>query len=174
MRMIRTGMETFWAWPWKLKAPLMAVVAIILIGAFGGGGDGDPTQAGSDAEPTATVAPTEEPTQEPAVQSRCLEVPENLVLSIQEGLTVGATLANAYAVRSERFTEVYFIAADFEGGGLDGESGIWATSSLEGAGLILSIDAFARDFSNWPDGREIANPVTIEDDGAREAEACGG
>jgi hypothetical protein len=114
-----------------------------------------------------------------AVPSRCLAVPADLVHDIGEGLTEEGSLSlrveNAQAVKSTDYKNVYFIAVDIQGPGLEGTTdiGVWASNVLEpGKGMILSVDAVAAEMSKWPKGENTKAGVTMADDGAREAVAC--
>ena len=69
----RRGWARFWALPWKWKAPVLAIVAVVIIGPFVSSGSdsdrGNDIQARPDvtepATQTTTTKPTEEPTQPP-------------------------------------------------------------------------------------------------------------
>jgi hypothetical protein len=127
-------------------------------------------------EPKNTRSPL--PTDMP-ISSRCLDVPAQLVHDIEEGLTekgsVSLRVENAQAVKSTDHKNVYFIAVDIQGPGLDGATdiGVWASNALEpGKGMVLSVDAVAAEMSEWPKGENTKAGVTMADDGAREAVAC--
>src|SRR5690606_12585318 len=53
----------FWGLRWRVKGPILAVVAVIIIGVASGGGDDDEpvTQASDDDTPAATRAPSNTP-----------------------------------------------------------------------------------------------------------------
>lgn len=107
----------------------------------------------------------------------CTAVAPAVLTSIASGLTVsgGGTLRDGQAVRSGDFRNVWFVAAEIDGPGLerDGDVGVWALNSLEpGGGLILSVDATARAFSDWPDGSKTSAAVSMANSGASAAEAC--
>jgi hypothetical protein len=115
----------------------------------------------------------------PVADSRCVDVPAGLVARIAEGLTVasGGTLSNASAVKSNDYEAVYFVAAEIDGPGMegDGEVGVWAIGgNLEDPDLFLSVDGFAHEFSDWGYGPDTTFAVQIGDDGAREAQQCAG
>ena len=108
--------------------------------------------------------------------SRCEAVSDDLLAAIGSGLDGGGlTLREGQAVRSEEREEVWFVAADIEGPGLEGTSDIavWATNSLEvGGGLILSVDALAQEFSVWPDADTTDAEIADTEDGVDEARQC--
>jgi len=80
------------------------------------------------------------------------------------------TPVDAKAVQSET-SEVYYVAVTFTIPADDEEStGIWATDDLDG-GTILSVDALAKEFTDWPDA-EAAFGITYPNDGTDAAEAC--
>ena len=96
--------------------------------------------------------------------------------AIAEGLTVtgGGTLRNGYAVKSDDFAKVYMVAADIQGTGMEGDNeiGVWATNSLDGAGLIFAVDGLAKEFSDWGRGDTSDAHITLSSDGVSEAKEC--
>jgi hypothetical protein len=119
--------------------------------------------------PEATAAPTTE-------RSRCERVSSAMLNAIAEGLTVtgGGTLRGGYAVKSTDFSKVYMVAADIQGTGMEGngEVGVWATNSLDGAGLIFAVDGLAKEFSDWGHGDTTDANITLSSDGVSEAKEC--
>lgn len=108
---------------------------------------------------------------------RCEAVPQQLASQIESGLTVqgGGTLREAKAVESEDFEDtVYFISADIRGPGMEGSDqiGTWATDSLEGHVPLFSVDAIAKEFSEWPDASSTEAGFSLADDGAEESRDC--
>jgi len=109
--------------------------------------------------------------------ARCVGVTAPLVQAIEAGLTVGGrgSLGDTAAVRSDYFSQVYFIAAEIRGQRMGDTVGIWASNSL-GAdgnpGLIHAVNGAAKEFSQFPAGSDSAANLTLSDDGARESEAC--
>lgn len=97
---------------------------------------------------------------------------------LADGLDVAGegTLRNAYGVKSADYSDVWFIAAEIDGPGMegDGEVGIWVKNgSLQTfEGLTMSVDGIANNMSVWPDGRTASVKVSRNDDGAQEAAAC--
>jgi len=108
---------------------------------------------------------------EPSV--RCEPVAREVVSGITEGLTVqgGGSLQNAQAVKSNDFEDVWFVAADLEGAGLDrtDDIGVWATNSITGVASIFAADSVAKEFSEWGDAGWRFKP---DDDGMTEAREC--
>lgn len=120
---------------------------------------------------TATPAP---PTATPA--SRCQPAPAILLDSIAEGLTVtgGGGLSNGWTVRSADYEQAYFVAAEITGEGMGGSIGLWITNDPASPGMLFSVNAFAKEFSQWPDGGNTDAAFSQSDDGAREALDCAG
>jgi hypothetical protein len=109
--------------------------------------------------------------------NRCIKVSRAKLDGIASGLTVsgGGSLRDGWAVKSEDFNSLYFIAAEIDGSGLEGNGdiGLWASNSLEsGQGLILSVNSIAKEFSVWPHGDTTDSNITQFDDGADEAKKC--
>ncbi len=147
----------------------LSVVCVLL--ALSGCGGSEPSPEADEQEAPAT---TEE-------ESRCDPAPKPLLAAIAEGLTVqgGGSLRNGHAVKSEDLKSVYYVSADIQGAGLQGNAdiGTWATNSLTpGDGLILAADAVAKEFSDWgaaaQPGSDAAEVMSMENDGAEESKAC--
>lgn len=118
---------------------------------------------------------TEEAAQEDEAEARCVDVPRDAMDRISEGLTGDVRLTSAVAVRSGDYEEVYMIAGELDGPGLEGEGdvGVWASNSLEpGGGLTLAVDGVANEFSDWPDGGGTDAEMSVTDDGVSEARDC--
>jgi hypothetical protein len=113
------------------------------------------------------------PTDTPDV-SRCEPASPALIDAISEGLNIagGGSLTNGFTVRSEDFDEVFFVAAELVGADLDGEVAVWATNRLDGTGSVFSVGGFANEFSDWGDGGATDANLSLDDDGAEEAEDC--
>jgi hypothetical protein len=129
------------------------------------------TSGPATASPTAAATPTEQqPT--PAATSRCETPSPQLVAAISDGLTItgGGSLRGAQAVRSADFEKVWFVSADLEGSGLEGDDEIatWSTNDLDGRGMIFSVNAVAREFSEWGSGPGFS----MSDEGATESAEC--
>lgn len=111
--------------------------------------------------------------------SGCVAVDAALLAAIADGLTIdgGGSLRNGQAVKSADFENVYMIAADLQGPGLDGvaDIGVWSSNSLDsGGGIILAVDSIAQEFSSWPAGDTTSFNVTSSAHGVAEARACAG
>jgi len=94
--------------------------------------------------------------------------------AIESGLNYsGGSLREGWAVKSKDFKSVYFIAAEMDGPGFegDGDIGLWSSNSLDN-GMIMSINHMAQEFSDWPAGKDTDAEITTFDDGSDEAERC--
>lgn len=108
----------------------------------------------------------------------------NLEASISQDLIVdGATLRAGFAVRSNDFQRVWFVAAEIDGLGAEGSGdvGVWAPNARpsrlgEASGLIFGINDVAREFTDWGADAEPGqgSVPSMADDGASEADACVG
>jgi hypothetical protein len=136
---------------------------------------------GCNADTRGNDGPSTEPPRatqgQEAAKSRCVAVPQALVDAIEEGLTVqgGGVLRHAREVKSNDFNNVYMVAADLQGAGLEGASdiGVWATNSLQpGEGLIFAVDAVAKEFSDLGDADRTDAQITRAADGAQQAADC--
>ena len=148
-----------------------------------GGGDADTAApATTTTSATAKVTTTTEPvsstaraTTTTAKSTRCLEVPADKVEGIATGLKGGTTLRSAQAVKSKDYEKVWIISAEIEGPGVEGDDqiGTWASNGLTASeGLILSIDGFAKQFSDWPDGSKSKAGFSQIDDGVKQSREC--
>lgn len=148
----------------------------LLVGACGGGSTS--TEGGATTAPAgATTAPAAATGSQS--ESTCENVSQATVKWLESGLTVsgGGQLEDAQAVRSGDFKRVYFISARIKGPSMGNDViGTWGKSGNvnEAGGLTLSIDSFAKEFSDWfPGDKEGAQyHVTMEDDGAEESHDC--
>lgn len=76
------------------------------------------------------------------------------------------------AVKSSEFKQVYMVAAEFSGPGVDNEVGVWAMNDLTGPSTVFAVDAMARSFSDWPAADTSMVRADITTDGASEAKDC--
>lgn len=94
------------------------------------------------------------------------------------GLTIdGATLVKKTArmIKSDDFQNIYFIAAEIYGKGMEGKGdiGLWATNSpYPGVGIILSVNSLALKSSSWPNGKKSQAKLSTKNQGARAAIKC--
>ncbi len=138
---------------------------------------GGGSQLGSRQSRQSRQSPGSPGSSAPKKDARCLDISATVQQDLIDGLTdgTGATLRGFQAVRSKDFEQVFFVAAELEGPGLDGDDqiGVWATNIIDTYGCrYLSISAIAKEFSNFPDGDTTDANVTMNDDGANLATEC--
>ena len=111
--------------------------------------------------------------------SACVNVQPDMVENIASGLSIGGggTLVktSARAIKSNDFKNIYFIAAEIQGQGMEskGEIGLWASNSIEaGKGMLLSVNSLAIEFSVWPNGKKSQARLSQFDHGGQEAINC--
>jgi hypothetical protein len=102
---------------------------------------------------------------------RCVNVPSDKLEALESGLNLsGGSLRDGWAVKSRDFNNVYFIAAEIDGPGIegDGDVGLWASNSLDINAMMFSVDSVAQEFSVFPKHKDVSR----FDDGAEEAKSC--
>ena len=106
--------------------------------------------------------------------SACLEPSRLLLENIAAGMYVdgGGNLGEAGAVKSGSHANAFFVAARIHEPGVGGDIGVWATTSLDGSGPIISVDDLAKEFSVFPDGGRMEVTYSMMDAGARESHSC--
>jgi hypothetical protein len=137
---------------------LAAVFATALIGCGSGSGvvagSASPAAAGSPAAGAATPAG------------------ETILAAIAEGqiLDGGMTPVRGVVVKSKDAESLYFIAMEFSSAGVADQTGVWATSDLEGDTQIYAVDQVARDSTQWPEtAASDKQQYTMSSDGAQQA-----
>jgi hypothetical protein len=167
----------------QLRIAVMAV-GLAALAACGGGDTDDAADATTTTRAPVTTAKRATTTAKPAAtttsaapvkkSARCLDVDAALVEAISSGLKGGATLRAAQAVKSKDYSKVWMVSAELEGPALDGDDhvAVWATNALDGTGITMSVDGFAKEFSDWPDGSKTDAGTSQSDDGVAESKAC--
>lgn len=88
----------------------------------------------------------------------------------------GAKLRDARAVKSEDRENIYYVSAEVDAPGLEGDGDYltWATTSLEPyGGMTYSVDDPTVEFSTWGDGRQTrAELGDMSERGVRESRRC--
>lgn len=91
--------------------------------------------------------------------NRCLDIPEDLVTDIESWLTINWwwKLINVKGVKSNDFEERYFISWFLQWEWIsENEIATFTVSSLEKwKTMIWSVNAFAKEFAEWPTPRII-------------------
>jgi hypothetical protein len=93
-----------------------------------------------------------------------------------KGVDANNDIIAVWAVRSNDFSRVWFVAAEITGAGIESKSaiGVWTIpGELEqpSAGA-WSVNGMANEFSDWGDGTSTQAQMSMDDDGAKEAESC--
>ncbi len=92
-------------------------------------------------------------TEDTDIQERCTPAPQAIIDKINSGLTAaGETrVVNVSMVENNNDRPWRFFGARFEGPGFDGDTGVWATASLDlnSDALIVAADTLAQEFSIW-------------------------
>ena len=162
------------------------IVLICLLGMAIGGLSGSkattptatpPIQAQSTEIPAPTIPPaTEQPIDE---ETRCVPASQGQIDRIRSGVKAIDTnndIREVWAVKSTDYSNVWFVAAKIYGSGIENgtpEAAIWAINGdPQSPGITLSVDGFAKQFSDWPDGSTTDAKTTMQDDGALEAQTC--
>lgn len=130
----------------------------------------------SNDETTADSTTTSDTAQEaPAAvddaedESRCTKVPQSVLKELGSGIK----LTDGWAVRSDDYNKVWFVAARYVN--------TWPVFSVNGDpsspetafdGLVLAVNEDASNYTPWPYGPDTPAAVSMSDDGAREAELC--
>ena len=154
-----------------MKRTLVAVAVLLGALTLACGGTAavtpEPTIERATVQPTATTEPTEAAT-------RCEPADPELLALIAQRLTVqgGGELRNGWMVRSGDFEKVYFVAAEITGEGMEDVVGLWSTNEPTHPGILVSVNGFANEFSDWLDGRKSDAQLSTADDGAAEAVEC--
>ncbi len=105
----------------------------------------------------------------------CIEVGPERMDVIQAGLIVSSGfLREAWAYPRGGQADGYFVAAEVEGPGFegDGHDAVFFVMSLDSRGLTFSVSELAIELSDWPDGSVMEVRTTMSDPGVEEALAC--
>lgn len=170
-----------------MRRAALLTVAVGL--ALSGCGGEDVSETASDAEELSESVETvveeevetaageaEEEVEDAVGDDACEPATTAILTPIANRLTVqDGRLRNGFYVRSERRPGIYFVSAEVDGAGLegDGDIGTWATEDVGGSGAIYAADSLARKHSNLRDARQAAN-VTLDDEGLSESRECAG
>ena len=77
------------------------------------------------------------------------------------------------AYRSPDFEKVWFVAAEFTATGVEPQVGVWATNSLDpSAGILMSADNMAKQFTVWPDAATTDAQIATTDPAIGSALDC--
>lgn len=172
--------------PTAKKKPSFILIAIIAIFALcviciGGSFAMDalgliPTSSPTPASTSisAVIQPTAATTQ----NNRCVPASQQQIETIRTGIKdiePNNDIQTAWAVKSNDFKNIWFVAAEIFGAGIQPKQaiGVWAISGDPAApGMTLSVNGFATQFSPYPDGATTDAQTSMNDDGAQQALAC--
>lgn len=130
-----------------------------------------------DREETSTETVTEQgptPRSDPTPTAACVAVPAVMTDALAAGLTVagGGSLRDARAVASTLVPGSWFVAAEIDGEGIDGDDVVgvwWQGRDLTAPGPIAPAEGMAQEFGDWG----VRDDVEFRDDPAvRAAEQC--
>lgn len=144
-------------------------LALALLGGcavFALSGNGDSTSSSSSSGSTST----QQDSTDTSSDSRCVKVPRSVLKEIG---SPGMSLTDGWSVRSDDYKKVWFVAArhvnTYPVFSVNGDP---SSPDTAFAGLMFSINDDARDFFPYPYGPDTAAQVSMDADGAREAELC--
>jgi hypothetical protein len=145
-----------------IRLTVIALTRALVVAGCGGGEGGDP------------ISPSGGPAKLSESKSECVAVPGRVVRAINAGARHGVRVERAAAYRSHAFENVYAIAGELAGPGVNGEVAVWAKSGnpRQLGGLILAVDAVAQEFSDWPAADTTDAAMTVTTHGVAEAEDC--
>jgi hypothetical protein len=89
-----------------------------------------------------------------------------LLEAIQSGVP-GTQLEGGWLVKSDDFSEAYFIAAR-----VGTVTAVWVSNRTDGTGSIYSVNSEAEEISEWGSGSTTDAQFSMSDDGANEAASC--
>jgi hypothetical protein len=103
---------------------------------------------------------------------KCIEIDNVMVSTIESGFNdknQKLQPKSVYAVKSEDYKSVYFIAGKTE----NGEIGVWSSNSVKaGEGMIMAAETYSVAISVWPDARKSRAKLSMFDDGFSDSLHC--
>jgi len=98
--------------------------------------------------------------------SRVIPATQTQLNQVKEGLEEGFTASNAYAIKSNDFEKVYFVACNLSGPGVSEAVAVWSISGDSNApGMILCANHIAKEFSVYPLGSDTKANISMADEG---------
>lgn len=107
--------------------------------------------------------------------SRCRNVSSAVIESAAQGInTDDVTIKSHNAIKSDDFDDVFFVAVELDGPGLegDGDIAVLSTNNSNEPGTFMAVNSVAQEFFDFPAGDSTDAKVTMSDDGAKQAEEC--
>lgn len=117
-------------------------------------------------------------TPQPAQTTKCQSASASQIEAIQSGIQsvqASNSIKTAFVVKSPDYNNVYFVAAKIYGPNMEnGEGpGLWAMGGTpDQPATIMSVNAFATSFTNYPDGSKTDAKLSQFDAGGQEAIEC--
>ena len=97
-----------------------------------------------------------------------IELPSGRQIEVIEfGLKAGLKIENLFTIKSKDFSNVYFIAGQITGPGMNNVIGVWATGGKYETSLTHSVNHIAAEFSDYPLGSGTKAEISMNDDGAK-------
>lgn len=157
----------------RQKIVISAVLVIFVAGSLGNLFPQSPTAPESSSSQPDTNSETSAKTFDSA---GCLRVSEELVDSISQGFDGSKLTGNAAGYRAAGYADVKFVAVEFiPNGETDSQEAVFATNDDDLSnstlnGLIVAVDGFAKQFSDWGSAPKLN--MSIADEGANESIEC--
>lgn len=150
---------------------VLILIGIGIVGSWFNNGDGESTQIEATTSATKTTQASKT-----FSSFGCLPVSATLVDSIAQGFDSSTLTGRAAGYKASQYADVKFVAVEFTPNGLkEPEIAVFGTndddlSDIKLNGLIIAVDGFAKEFSDWGDAPNIG--LSITDNGAKEAKEC--
>lgn len=159
--------------PFYTRWWFITLVVLVVLGAIGQTLGGDDEPAAAPASTQAASTPATEPSPEPSETGprteygyECLAVSEEVANHVAWAMDEKAAPAEVGAVKSKE-ADSYVIAVRLAGGYLDGDKAIFETMNIETSSILLAVDGFAREFTDFPD-----SVLGVADEPSDAAVAC--
>jgi len=133
---------------------------LLIVGLLAGCAGGGKTDA---AAPGTSTTPAAE----------CTQASQALLDRIATGALDGTGMVpvTGQVYLSPDYGKVYFVAMRFTATGIEDQTGVWATSGLD-SGITMSVDGFAKEFTDWPDSATTDAAITSTDPAVAVAIGC--
>jgi hypothetical protein len=125
--------------------------------------------------PSVTITPSVSPTvQTDQVPGYCVKASSKLKREIASLAQNGTGLQPilGYLFRSPDYSQVYFVALEFSATGIENQIGVWVTNDINGAGMIMSVDGLAKQFTDWFHSDESDAAISILDPSVDKVLGC--
>ena len=148
----------------KLLIGLVILTALVIIGLL------NPMPTDTQILAATPMVSTESQSR---TEERCVPASQEQISAITAFLEADLALGSGAAVRSKEFEQVWIIAGLIDGLGQPASPAVWAVSGEQASpGIVLSVDALAKEFSSAPDAETTRANITLGSDGVAEAISC--